>query len=221
MGIALCFLPLIAGFLIISFGFKLKFSHQLIAALIGLIAVLPISIIQFFVPSIPFLNDFPIIQTLLKSLFLFGFIEEAFKLLLCSVLPYKNYTTLPFLLLSFIAGLSLGCFESAVYFFDHLQMANLKGAEILYSQILLRIFSSDVIHLTCTGLCGLCMFSIKNQKPRISLFVWAVMLHGLFDFFVGFQNNLRFFAAAVILLAIAECRIKFVTVKELLETGNN
>lgn len=217
MGIVLCFLPLLAGLLIFSFGFKLKITHQLLAVLLGLIAVLPISIIQYFFPSIPILSNYPAAHALIKSLILYGFIEELFKLLLLFPLPKKDYSIFSFLMLSFIMGLSLGCFESAVYFFDHLQKATSRGAQLLYSPIFLRIFTSDMIHMFCTGLCGLCMYSIKQGKIRISFFFWAVAIHGLYDFFAGFNNYLRFFSIAVILLSLAECRIGYTKLKESLE----
>ena len=76
MGIALCFVPLVVAIVLFTLCFKLKLTHQLIAVLLGLIAVLPISFIQYFLPEIPGIDFNPILHTLLKSLLLYGLIES-------------------------------------------------------------------------------------------------------------------------------------------------
>ena len=213
LGLILCFIPLIISLLAFTFGFKLKLSFQLIACLFGLIAVLPISFIQFFIPEIPSLASYPILYTLIKSLVLYGFIEELIKMLLCIPLPHKELDECDFLFLAFMMGIALGCFESAVYYFDHLQIANNRGAQLLYGQIGVRIFTSDIIHMMCTGLCGLFIYSCRSKKSRLSFFVTAILLHGVYDFFAGFSGGLRWFSIAVVLMSIAECRIKYSSLK--------
>ena len=207
--IILCFIPLIAGFLIFTFAFKSNAGHLSIAVLLGLAAVLPISVIQFFLPSLNILTSQPILREILKSLLLYGLVEEILKCVFVLPLPKKDKSALEFLLLTFTMGLALGCFESIVYYLDHLQMANNRNATLLYGQIFARIFSSDIIHMTCTGLCGLFIYAIRNKRPAVACLISAVVIHGLYDFFAGFQNALRWFAVAAILLAIAECRIKY------------
>ena len=213
MGIALCFVPLILALCIFTFGFKLKITHQLIAVLLGLLAVLPISFIQYLLPEIPEIGFNPILHTLLKSLLLYGLIEELFKAIILLILPNKNYDVRNFLLLAFVMGLALGCFESVVYYFDHLQIANNRGATLLYGQIAVRIFTSDIIHMMCTGLCGLFIYTCRNKPTRVSFLIVAVLLHGVYDFFAGFANDLRWFSVAVVLMAIAECRIKYTSLQ--------
>ena len=213
MGIALCFVPLILAIVIFSTGFKLKLTHQLIAVLLGLAAVLPISVIQYFMPAIPGLELTPVLYALLKSVFLYGFVEEAFKTLFLIPRPHKNASRLDFLLLAFIAGLALGCFESVVYYFDHIQIANSRGATLLYGQIGVRIFTADIIHMTCTGLCGLFIYSCRNKPRHISCLISAILLHGVYDFFAGFSSGLRWFSIAVVLMAMAECRIKYIALQ--------
>ena len=213
MALIFCFLPLIIAVLILSLGFKLKFSHQLLAILFGLIAVFPIAIIQFFLPEIVMLKQFPVLFSILKSLFLYGLVEEAIKMGILWPLPHKEYNSLNFLLLAFVVGLSLGCFESVVYFIDHLQRANDRGAQLIYSQIFTRIFTSDIIHMTCTGLSGLFVYSCRQKNSKPTFFILAVLLHGLYDFFAGFQTNLHWFSIIVVLLAIAECRIKYTSLQ--------
>ena len=217
MGIVLCFVPLILAILLFTFAFKLKLTHQLIAVLLGLAAVLPISFIQFFIPDLSRLFNSPILFSLLQSLIIYGLIEEAFKALFLLPLPHKYYDEndklRDFLLLSFTMGLSLGCFESVVYYFDHLQIASSKGATLLYGQIAVRIFTSDVIHMMCTGLCGMFIYSCRNKPRHTSFLIIAVLLHGIYDFFAGFSNGLRWFALAVVFMSIAECRIKYTSLQ--------
>lgn len=216
MGILLCFLPLILAVVIVTLGFKIKLIHQLVACLVGLIAVLPISFIQYFLPELPVIAFSPVLRALLKSLLLYGLVEELLKMAALFPLPHKEYSELDTLLLAFIMGLALGCFESVVYYFDHLQIANNKGAQLLYGQIALRIFTSDLIHMACTGLSGLFVFTCRNkeQKAKVSFFVTAVILHGVYDFFAGFSGGIKWFSAVVVLLAIAECRIKYVSLQK-------
>ena len=207
--IFLCFIPLIAAFLIFALGFKIKGWHLVIALLLGLAAVLPISIIQFFLPPVNILSDSPILREILKSLLLYGLVEELLKCVFILPLPKKDKSAFEFLMLSFTVGLALGCFESIVYYLDHLQIANNRSATLLYGSIFARIFSSDLIHMTCTGLCGLFIFSVKNKQTRITCLFSAIILHGVYDFFAGFQNGLRWFAVFAILLALVECRLKY------------
>ena len=214
MGIILCFLPLIVALVIFTFWVKLNFFHQIVAVLIGLLTVIPISFIQFFLPDIPFLLKFPLWNTLFKSLVIYGFVEELIKMLMTVLLPHKKSSALQFLFLAFLMGISLGCFESVVYFLDHLQKANAKGAQLLYSQIFMRIFTSDIIHLTCAGLGGLFVVSCRQKKVKVSIFVFSVILHGFYDFFAGFANFFKYFSFIVILLAIVECRIKYLSLKQ-------
>lgn len=217
MGIALCFVPLILVIVIFTTGYKLKLTHQLIAVFLGLIAVLPISFIQFFLPELPGVGFSPILHALLKSLLLYGLIEELFKTLILIFLPHKSLSegeeSREFLQLAFVAGLALGCFESVVYYFDHLQIANSRGATLLYGQIAVRIFTSDIIHMMCTGLCGLFIYTCRNKPSRISFLIIAVLLHGVYDFFAGFAGNIRWFSVAVVLMSIAECRIKYTSLQ--------
>ena len=217
MGIVLCFVPLILAIVFFTFGFKVKITHQLIAILLGLAAVLPISVIQYFIPSIPGIILSSVLRALLKSIFLYGLVEEVLKTIILLPLPHKMYDSTDgrgaFLMLAFVAGLSLGCFESVVYYFDHLQMANNRGATLLYGQIAVRIFTSDVIHMMCTGLCGLFVYSCRNKPRHTSCLVAAILLHGFYDFFAGFSGNMRWFSIAVVLMTIAECRIKYTSLE--------
>ena len=212
----LCFVPLLFAFCLFTFVFKLKISHQLLAILLGLAIVFPISVIQYVVPTTNIFQNMPIVGTMLKSLIIYGLIEELFKtIVLVPVLSTKSikeeYSALQLLFLSFLLGLSLACFESLVYLFDRLQIANNRGAQVLYYLVFLRIFTTDLIHMACAGLCGLFVISkwYNNNKSKISYLFLAILLHGIYDFFAGFQNNLKYFSYFVVLLALIECRVKY------------
>lgn len=217
MTIALCFIPLIVCFVLYTFLFKIRITTQLIAILLGLIAVFPISIIQYVLPPFDLIFQNPVLKILIKSVLIYGLIEELVKLIFLIPIPHKNLSEFDFLLLTFLMGLTLGCFESVVYFLDHLQLAVSRGAQLLFTQIFTRIFTSDMIHMSCTGLGGLFLFSCRNKPSKISVFMTAVILHGVYDFFAGFQNNLKYFSFAVIILAFIECRNKYISLQNLCE----
>lgn len=213
LGIVLCFIPLILMFIIDTFCFKLEALHQLFAILLGLFAVLPISFIQYFLPGIKILEAMPVLYSLLKSIILYGLVEEMVKMLLFLPLPHKDYTEFKTLMLAFIFGAAIASFESVVYFLTYLQNSQITGGKLLYGSIFLRIFSSDIIHICCTGLCALFVYTLRNKPAKISILVTAILLHGIYDFFAGFTNGLRWFSVPVILLTIAECRIKYTSLQ--------
>ena len=213
MGFILCFIPLILFLLILIFTSKIKIVHLVIACLLGLLTVLPVSLIQYFVPGFPFLSQIPVLASLMQAFIIYGLIEEAFKTAFIIPLPYKNYTKLQCFLLACLAGISLACFESSVYFFIHLNMANEKGAQLLYSKIFVRIITADILHTACAGLNGLFLYSIRQKNKKISILIFSIALHGLYDFFAGMQGNLQWFAIPVILLAVLECRIKYTSLQ--------
>ena len=105
--VILCFIPLIVAFLIFALGLKIKAGQLCLAVLLGLAAVLPISVIQFFLPSLNILSEQPILREILKSLLLYGLVEECLKCVFVLALPKKEKTALEFLLLAFTMGLAL------------------------------------------------------------------------------------------------------------------
>lgn len=209
LSIFACFLPLLLGFFFFMLKMKIKPLHLLFAILLGLVAIFPGSLIQYFLPENNFLSKYPIVYSLLKSLLIYGFVEEIFKSVFIIPLPKKNYSVSEFLCLSFMLGLSFCCFESVVYFLDNLQQSLNRNAQLLYSLVFTRLFTADIIHTTCAGLCGLFIYSCFIKNPKVSILLTAILLHGLYDFFVGFKNGLRWFFIPVILLAVLECRIKY------------
>ena len=104
--------------------------------------------------------------------------------------------------------MSLGCFESAIYFLQHLQQANTIGAHLIYVQMFERMFTSDAVHALCAGLGGLFIRSVKRMRIDIAAVLFAPLLHGLYDFFALYDDFKRFSVAAILLLAV-QCRISY------------
>lgn len=207
--ITLCFLPLILCIALFCIFFHIKLTHQLIAVLLGFAAILPISIIQFFLPIIPIFNGETLVFVLLKSFLMYGLIEELISLLFLFLLPHKDYSLRDFLLLSFVMGLGLAGFESVIYFLDHLQRSNALGGVLMYTPIFRRMFTAQILHTFCAGLIGMFVYQKRKQETFLSLILIPIFLHGLYDFFAGFQNQFWYFSIAVILFTAIECRVKY------------
>lgn len=216
-----CFLPMIIFFFCLWLGAKISPLRLLVTCLLGLVAIFPTSLIQFGVSYISQLNDFlrnyvyipeinyhSLVYLFATSIFVYGLIEEVNKCFFMIFLPKRDLDNLRLLFLGMMFGLTLGCFESCIYYLDHLQLANSRGAEILYSQIFVRIFTADIIHLTCAGIGCLFVAKIQNRF-RFSYIITIVVIHGLYDFFAGFTNKLYWFIIPILLLSCLECRIKY------------
>lgn len=217
----LCFLPMLVMFFVLWLGMKMRAVPLLITCLLALVAILPTSLIQFGVSYIPQLNDYlrnfifipeinydSLIYSFIKSILIYGLIEEVNKCFFMIFIPKKGFDNLRLLFIGMMFGLTLGCFESVIYYLDHLQMAQARGAEMLYLQIFVRIFTSDVIHMTCAGV-G-CLFVSKIQERiRFSFIFTIILIHGLYDFFAGFTNRFYWFIIPILLLSCLECRIKY------------
>lgn len=212
--LVICFLPLIALLAICRFAAKVKLSALFIAALLGVIAVLPIVFVQFFVGDLRILNEHSYASELVRAIVLNGMVEEMWKAAVLFVLPVRRMILRDFFACALVTGLALGCFENAVYFLRSLQTANTVGATLLYAPIFTRLVTADMIHLFCTGLCGLFVFAARHHKTEIAALVFAVLTHGLYNFFAMHTTGIRFFAVAAILFAAIECRVRYVKVTE-------
>lgn len=221
LGIIFCFFPLLIFLTILISVFKIKATKVLLTILVAFVAILPISLLQFVILDTQFFSNNSIISVLIKSLIIYGFVEEALKAATFFLAPSKkllkiesSQTPFPNFLLALLFGLTIGSFESLIYFFDNLAKTINNGGQLLYGLIFLRVFSSVIIHTACMGLSGLFIYSIRQHQPKWSLFIYPIILHGLYDFFACFQNSLRFFAIPVIILSIMECRIKYKSLSE-------
>lgn len=201
--IALCFIPLIAVFICIAVlakGFKVW--KGLFACLLGLAAVLPIAIMQTFVGG--FLSAKNLWGVLLSAIILNGFIEEAIKMALLFIMPAKHTKLHLFFLYSILSGLALGCCETLFYL--------ISG----FDSFGLRMVTAVIIHLTCCALDGLFVYSLKTSDFKLSPFFFAVILHGIYNYFAGlWQGTVYFYLCfAVILFAIIECRVQYIKIRD-------
>ena len=216
--IALCFIPLILIFVLSTFFTKLKISTGIISVLFALLSVIPITFIQYllteFLPSDFFSIKNGIFFLFVKVLFFAGFLEESLKFLILFLFPSKKLNLKQFMAAALIFGITLGCFESAVYYLNSLHRTQIRHAELIYSLIFTRMISSDLIHAFCAGLSAFSVFAAKNKKIYISPVIISILIHGIFDLFQYFDNAIKYFSIAAILFAVIELRVKYSVLKE-------
>jgi hypothetical protein len=208
--LALCFAPYVIVLLLVKFPGKVKIVPELLVTLLGLLAVLPITFLQFYIGNFSFFNKDTWAGALLKAVVFNGFIEETVKMLVLFLIPSKKTTLGKFFGCALLFGMSLGCLESAIYFLQHLQRANGMGASLVYDEIFQRMFTTDVLHMFCAGLGGLFVWSVKQHKIDVPAIAYPILLHGLYNFF-ALYDRYRWFAVAAILFAAVECRLRYTT----------
>lgn len=201
--IAICFIPLIAVFICFAILIKkFKTSWGLLSCLLGLISIIPIAAVQLFLDKSQLIKVTSLGAVLLEDLVLNGIVEESIKMGLLFILPAKKTNLKTFFVYSILCGLSVGCFESLIYL--------ISG----YENIGLRMITAVVIHLTCTGLCGLFVYSVRNKIVHVKPLIIAILFHGVYNYFAGFSSSIKYFSYAVILFAIIECRLCYKTLQE-------
>ena len=99
-----------------------------------------------------------------------------------------------------LSGFTLGCFETIVY-----SLAGTGTAP-------LRMVTSVIVHGSCAALSGLFVFSCRHKSPRAFSYIFAVILHGVYNYFAGFDMSSPFFymSFAVIAIAVIECRTRYI-----------
>ena len=207
--IALCFIPLLAlyiCFLLLVRGFsKLQ---GLLACLYGLLSLIPIEailiLISFFMPS---KRTGPAL-TLLRMIIINGVIEEGAKAAFLFLLPAKKTEKGTFLVYSLLCGLSLGCLETLIYFIN-----GNRSVEI-------RIFTAVAIHTLCAALSGIFVYSAKHKNAKIITFLFAILFHGVYNYFASLDAPLHYFSYAVIVIAALECKLRFSSVKIKKQNGD-
>lgn len=198
---ALCFLPVLILGIVLPLavpGFKIRYA--LISVLVGLLSLIPITFIQFFVFSLPIFTSGTLVSVLITAILFNGLIEEATKMSLMFLLPRKSIAFPQFFSMAILAGLSLGAFESIIYL--------LSGS----LNIGIRMVTAVLIHTFCAGLSGIFVWTLKNKPTRVYFFVLAVLLHGVYNFFAGFSGGYRWLSIVAILLAALQCRICYMQI---------
>ena len=212
----LCLVPLIATFLLLAILVPgISILRELIAVLAGLLALVPIVILQFLFLGgrLEFFIRANLFFSIIHSLIFFGLIEEGMKTVSLLILKARGENLKIYFAYSILAGMALGCFESVVYLLSFLGRHSHNPAEFL-QMIFLRMVTSLVIHTLCAGLGGLCIFGNKNLRRDFSPLIFAIFIHGIYDFFAASAFPLKYFSVAAILLAILECRIFYLRIRE-------
>lgn len=211
----LCLVPLVATFLLLAILVPgISVFREFFAVLAGLVAFIPIVILQYaLLGSLQKCMRASLFLSIIHSLIFFGLVEEGMKTVSLLILKSRGETLRNFFAYSILAGMSLGCFESVVYLLTALGTRPQVSAEFL-QMIFLRMATALVIHTLCAALGGLCVFCSKNIRRNFSPLVFAILIHGIYDFFVAFDSPLKYFSVAVILLAVLECRIFYLRIRE-------
>ena len=197
----LCFVPVIALFSIFCIfvpGFKIR--HGLISTLLGLFALLPITVVQYFILNLPIFSGNTLLSVLVTALIFNGLIEESTKMTCMLFLPKKNISFQTFFAMSILAGLSLGAFETLIYLFSG------------FHNVGIRTITALLVHTFCAGLSGIFLWTLRNKPTNTYIFVVAVVLHGIYNFFAGFSGGFKWFSVIAIFLAAIECRIWYVKI---------
>jgi RsiW-degrading membrane proteinase PrsW (M82 family) len=203
VSISLCFIPLIIT-IAIAHTVVPEFSSRNIFAgiLAGLGAIVPVTILQYIIMPLPIYTNNTLPSVLFFSLIFNGLIEETIKMIFISFIPGKNRNFGIFLATAFIIGCSFGCFEAVIYF--------IAGQK----EISIRLLTAVILHILCTGLSGIYVWTFKNGKGLLRAFIDAVLLHGIYNFFAGFSGIFWWFSIITILFAAIRCRIYYTQVKE-------
>lgn len=211
----LCLVPFITTFLLLAILVPgISISREFLGMLAGLVAFVPIVILQFFFfGRLQKFMQTNLFLSIIHSLIFFGLIEESVKATSLLILKSRGESLRNFFAYSILAGMTLGCFESVVYLLATFGTRSQVSSGFL-RMIFLRMTTSLAIHTLCAGLGGLCIFYSKNIRRNFSPLVFAILIHGIYDFFAAFDSPLKYFSVALILLAALECRIFYLRVRE-------
>ena len=210
--ICFCFVPLLLIFAAFyAFIPGMKLTTSLLSVLAGFIAIVPVGALNIYVFSHLNLQADSLCGVLLRDILLNGFVEETFKMLLIWMLIHKAGDLRTFFFYAVLAGLSVGCFELFIYF--------PSWSSDIETKFFIRMGTAVVLHALCAGLSGIFVWSFKQKKRRVLPYAFAVIFHGLYNYFAGFKMNVPFFyfSFAVLVFALIECRIRYVRLNELLE----
>ena len=210
--IILCFVPFVTMFALFAIlvpGFSV--IKGLVASLAGLLALIPITVAQFLIPGMRLFGQSSAGGILLYSIVFLGLVDECFKALLLFIVGAKEEKLSCWFCYSLLAGMIFGCFESVIYFFLNIQTI---GHGVTLNLIYLRMFTAVLVHTLCAGLGGFTVYYFKNIRRNVWPLLNAVLIHGLYDYFVSFDTYVKFFCIIVILSAAIKCRVCFLQIAE-------
>lgn len=193
--IGICLVPLFLFSIVFLLSIKkLSTFHLLFSILLGLIAIIPVTIIQFFLMALPIFTAQNLFSVLIVTFVFNGMIEESLKMTSALFLPAKKMTFASFVACGILIGCAFGTFENIVYL--------VSGAK----NVSLRFFTSLILHSCCAGLSAIYVWSFKNKNPKVYCFIMAILLHGLYNFFAGSE---KFWWFSIVTIIYAAVRLKF------------
>lgn len=206
--VGLCFVPVVVLLsFFIFFVDSRRFHLYAISIALALAAVIPASLIQYAAGAVPFFSAGTFLSLLCGSLILNGLVEESVKFGFECLIPRKRMEFTLFFCCILLFGLTVGSFESIIYTLGKIQ-ADVRhmGQTAAVRLIFRRMVSAQLVHLFCSALSGFSVWSLGGGQRKIRALVSAVLLHGMYDFFMSFGKSFRFFAFAAIVFALVEIR---------------
>lgn len=206
--LGISFIPAVLFFCLACLQNKnLKIRYCAFSCVLGILTVIPTSLIQFFVLGLPVFNSYSFESVFVTAIIFNGLIEESMKLLFICFIPQKKQTFSAFFCCCLLYGLVAGGFESVVYVVRKFQeITVISGKEILIELLVQRIFSAQLIHTFCAGLSGLYLWFFKHKNTKFLPFIYAFTLHGIYNFFASFTSGYKWLALVAIVFAALQCR---------------
>lgn len=198
ISLVICSLPVIFCSILFSKLVKdFTFKNVFFSIFFGLLTIIPITCLQYFLHRTIFFDELNLSHRFLSALLMNGIIEETLKMLFIYFIPCKKKSLKSFVLTAILFGLSLGCFETIIYY--------ITGT----IHIGLRLITSVIIHSLCSGLLGIFIWATSNDKRLFKPFFTAVVCHGLYNFFANFSGFFWWFSIFVILYTGIQCILQF------------
>ncbi|MCQ2613136.1 MAG: hypothetical protein MJ183_06000 [Treponemataceae bacterium] len=176
---------------------NLSLKQALGSIFLGIFSILPITLVQYFLKHLPIFNSITVLS-LFVTVFIFnGLIAETLKMMFLFILPAKTMTLGAFVAAGMICGISVATFEASVLL--------LNGSALT----LVRFLSLVLIHSFCTGLSSVYVWAFRHKQSYIMCFVFAVILHGLYNYFAGFSIRFWWFSIITVLYAGIRLRLAY------------
>jgi len=207
--LGLSFVPAVTFFILaLILNKELKIKYCLWSCLLAMVTIVPATFIQYYVLNLPIFTADTFAAVMITSILFNGLIEESMKMLFICFIPQKKQILSTFFSCVILYGLTVGGFESVIYIIKKFQEITVNGGrEIIVELLLKRIFSAQAIHVFCAGLSGLFIWNFRHGKKYVMPFIYAVLLHGIYNFFTGFNSIYHYLSVVAILFAAVECRI--------------
>ena len=167
--------------------------------LLGIVSTIPIIIIEIILSEFNKLILADTIQFFaFKAFIVAGFSEEYLKFLVVRIYPYrKKYfdEVMDGIVYTIVAGLGFACLENIIYVIN---------GGILTA--IIRAFTAIPLHALAAGIMGYYIGEGKfasDKKIRNRFFIqgliWAILIHGLYDFFLFISPQIGFWISLVTL----------------------